>query len=47
MAELAIQRGVPFSVPQPTPQQFGWDPNSINPSAAPGGTQVTSNNQAV
>jgi hypothetical protein len=31
MAQLAIQKGTPFNVPQPTPQQYGFDPNIINP----------------
>lgn len=31
MAQLAIQKGAPFNVPQPVPQQFGFDPATINP----------------
>jgi hypothetical protein len=26
MAQQAIEKGVPFSTPQPVPQQFGWNP---------------------
>jgi hypothetical protein len=32
LAQLAIQKGAPFNVPQPTPEQFGYDPNQADPS---------------
>jgi hypothetical protein len=31
-AQMAIQKGVPFNVPQPVPQQFGFDPNAVDPT---------------
>lgn len=31
-AQMAIQKGVPFNVPQPVPQQFGFDPNTVDPA---------------
>ena len=31
LAQLAIQKGVPFEQPQPMPQQFGYDPNAVDP----------------
>lgn len=33
LAQLAIQKGTPFNVPQPVPQQFGYDPNGQNPTS--------------
>jgi hypothetical protein len=30
-AQLAIQKGAPFSVPQPVPQQYGFDPKMVDP----------------
>lgn len=33
LAQLAIQKGTPFSTPQPLPEQFGYDPNMQNPTA--------------
>jgi hypothetical protein len=38
LAQMALQKGVPFSVPQPIPQQYGYDPNMQNPAnqQAPG-----------
>lgn len=33
LAQLAIQKGTAFDTPQPTPQQFGYDPNSQNPES--------------
>ncbi len=38
LAQLAIQKGTPFSTPQPLPEQFGYDPNMQNPTAQ--GTQT-------
>lgn len=32
MAQLAIQKGAPFDIPQPTPEQFGYDPAVQDPS---------------
>jgi hypothetical protein len=43
MAQLAIQKGVPFNTPQPNPQQFGWDPKLLNP----GQEQTTTTNEQV
>lgn len=31
LAQLAIQKGTAFDTPQPTPQQFGYDPNMQDP----------------
>jgi len=31
LAQLAIQKGTPFEIPQPLPAQFGYDPNMQNP----------------
>ena len=28
LAQMAMQAGQPFNIPQPTPQQFGYDPNA-------------------
>jgi hypothetical protein len=39
LAQLAIQKGAPFNVPQPTPQQFGYDPNTADPSTQSGVAQ--------
>lgn len=39
--QLSVEKGVEFKVPQPTPQQYGWDPTQtlggapINPAATP------------
>jgi hypothetical protein len=33
LAEMAIQKGAPFQVPQPLPQQFGYDPNAQSPGS--------------
>ena len=33
LAQLAIQKEAPFTIPQPKPAEFGFDPNSVNPSA--------------
>jgi len=32
LAQLAIEKEQPFNVPQPVPQQFGYDPNVQNPA---------------
>jgi hypothetical protein len=32
LAQTAIQQGKPFSSPQPTPQQYGFDPNMTDPA---------------
>jgi hypothetical protein len=32
LAQMALQKGVPFSTPQPIPQQYGYDPNMQNPA---------------
>jgi hypothetical protein len=31
LAQLALQKGVPFNSPQPVPAQFGYNPRMINP----------------
>jgi hypothetical protein len=31
MAQLALEKGVPFSTPQPVPAQYGYDPKTIDP----------------
>lgn len=39
LAQLAIQKGTAFNTPQPTPKDFGYDPNAADPSmqaASPG-----------
>jgi hypothetical protein len=41
LAQLAIQKGAPFNVPQPVPQQFGYDPNTNDPASQSGLTQNT------
>ena len=41
LAQLAIQKQAPFNVPQPTPQQFGFDPNAVNPAAQSGLSPLT------
>jgi hypothetical protein len=46
LAQLAIQKQAPFNVPQPTPQQFGYDPNTVDPAtqsglSQPSGSQST------
>lgn len=33
LAQLAIQKGAPFSIPQPKPQDYGYDPNMMNPAS--------------
>lgn len=33
MATLAIQKGVPFNVPQPVPQSYGFNPQAVNPTS--------------
>jgi hypothetical protein len=33
LAQLAIQKGAEFKIPQPVPQQFGYDPESQNPAS--------------
>jgi hypothetical protein len=35
LAEMAIQKGAQFNTPQPTPQQFGYDPNAQAGTAQP------------
>lgn len=42
-AQLAIQKGVQFNTPQPTPQQFGWDPNAQNSQSTQTQPAVTNN----
>jgi hypothetical protein len=39
LATIAIQKGSPFSTPQPVPEQFGWDPKTLNPQE-----QITNGN---
>lgn len=34
LAQLAIQKGAPFNIPQPLPKDFGYDPNMTNPQMA-------------
>jgi len=34
MAQLAIQKGAPFNVPQPLPQQYGYNPQMSDPEEA-------------
>lgn len=34
LAQLAIQKGTAFNTPQPTPQQFGYNPNMQDPEEA-------------
>jgi hypothetical protein len=52
LAQLAIQKGAPFNVPQPVPQQFGYDPNAQDPDSAvprlpaPGGNTPSQPNPA-
>lgn len=36
LAELAIQKGAPFNVPQPLPEQFGYDPSAVDPATQSG-----------
>ena len=33
LAQLAIQKGAPFNIPQPKPQEYGYDPNMMNPAS--------------
>ena len=33
LAQLAIQKGAEFKIPQPTPEQFGYNPESQNPTS--------------
>ena len=44
LAELAIQKGAPFNVPQPLPAQFGYDPNMVDPATQSGLKQPPSGN---
>lgn len=39
LAQLAIQKGAPFSTPQPLPAQFGYDPAMQDPATRQPGTQ--------
>ena len=44
LAQLAIQKQAPFSTPQPLPEQFGYNPNDVDPAtqsglSQPSGTQ--------
>lgn len=32
LAQIAMQKGVPFNQPQPLPQQYGFDPRTVNPA---------------
>jgi hypothetical protein len=47
LAELAIQKQAPFTAPQPLPEQFGYNPNEVDPATqsglkqAPSGTPQT------
>jgi hypothetical protein len=34
MAQLAIQKGAPFNIPQPLPQQYGYNPQMSDPEEA-------------
>lgn len=45
LAELAIQKQAPFNVPQPTPQQFGYDPNTVDPATQSGLSQTPATQQ--
>jgi hypothetical protein len=36
LAEMAIQKGSPFNAPQPLPEQFGYDPNAVDPATQSG-----------
>jgi hypothetical protein len=40
LAQLSIQKGVPFQQPQPLPEQYGFDPKTVSPSARAGLQQV-------
>jgi hypothetical protein len=45
LAQLAIQKGAQFNVPQPLPQQYGFDPAAMNPATP--ATQATPTQQPV
>jgi len=34
LAQLAIQKGAPFQIPQPLPEQFGYNPQQQDPASA-------------
>ena len=36
LAQLSIQKGVPFTQPQPLPEQYGFNPEAINPATGAG-----------
>jgi hypothetical protein len=44
LAELAIQKQAPFTAPQPLPEQFGYDPNTVDPATQSGLKQPPSGN---
>jgi hypothetical protein len=45
VAQLSIQKGVPFNQPQPLPEQFGFDPASVDPRNG-AGSQPASQSQS-
>jgi hypothetical protein len=47
LAALAIQKGTTFNTPQPTPQQFGYNPESQNPTNAATSLQTTLSGQEI
>jgi hypothetical protein len=40
LAQMAIDKGAPFTAPQPTPQQFGWNPKALQAPAVSGNIQT-------
>lgn len=45
LAQLSIQKGIPFNQPQPVPQQYGFDPATVDPRAAAEQQRLPSNPQ--
>jgi hypothetical protein len=43
LAQLSIQKGVPFNQPQPLPQQYGFDPQVVDPRNAASAQQLPTN----
>lgn len=42
LAEMAIQKQAPFNTPMPTPEQFGYDPKTVDPNTQSGLSQPAS-----
>jgi hypothetical protein len=45
LAQLAIQKGTAFTIPQPKPADFGYDPNMQNPASAAAAQAAGQSNQ--